>query len=159
MVEQLNCILLGMYDFQSRSRERSFATMTSFFRRSFKRPSAFDSGRTHRITSIQSLSVIVTGELSYFCSACLAFTNSLAHLSIFVFDCDSTFFASKASCSFWALNTTLALPILVPHTAHKPPAEKLPFVSTSCLTCASSSALRSKRLIELEFVVRDLRKY
>lgn len=107
-----------MYDFQSRSSDWSFAMIASFFRKSFKRPSAFDSGSTHRITSIQSLSVMFAGEFSCLFSACLAFTNSFARLSTLDFDCDSTFLASKSSCSFWALNTTLAFPILVPHTFH-----------------------------------------
>jgi hypothetical protein len=88
------------YVFQSSSSDWSFASMVSFFRRSFKRSSAFDSGRTHHIMSIQSLSLIVAGEVSCFCSACLAFINSLARLSILDFDCNSTFLHPKQAALF-----------------------------------------------------------
>ena len=89
-----------MYDFQSFSSDWSFAMMVSFFRRSFNRPSAFDSGRTHLMISTKSLSVIVAGKLSCLSSAFLAFTNTFACFSNFDFDTCSAFYASKSSCSF-----------------------------------------------------------
>ncbi len=109
--------------------------MTSFFRRSFKRPTAFDLGNTHLMMSIQSLSVIIVGAFSCLRSACRAATRSFARLCNLLCDVDAALFASRARCSVCALKTTLAFPILVPHTTFQSaPVENEPFVSTSILT-------------------------
>jgi hypothetical protein len=109
--------------------------MTSFFRRSFKRPSAFDSGNTHLMMSIQSLSVIIVGAFS-----CLRKRLSCSYKKL----CTPLQFALRCRCSFVCFEgkvfrlrpqDALAFPILVPqHTFQSAPAENEPFVSTSILT-------------------------
>ena len=132
-----------MYDFQSLSRDMSFARIKSVFRRSFKRPSELDSGRTHLMISIQSLSFIVAGFVSCLSSDCWAAWSCFARLSVLVCDCAAIFCTSNASCSLCARRTTLAFPILVPQTFHNADAEKEPFFARSCLTWSASSASHS----------------
>ena len=92
----------GMYDFQSLERDWNFAMMASFFRRSFKRPSAFDSGSTHRTISIQSLSIVVVTQDDHACPV-LASHSPIA----------------QNAFPFW---TSIAMPFLL-HPTHAAPFE------------------------------------
>ena len=115
-----------MYIFQSRSSDMSFARMTSFFLKSCNRLSAFDSGNTHCMKSMQSLSIIEAGAFLFFWGACCALKSSLTRRWDLACNCDAVFLASSTRYSFCALKAAIAFPICVPQFFHRPDAEMPP---------------------------------